>query len=121
MIAVPTAPAPQSRPTPSPRRRRNQRLTAAISGTIEMDWVIDIMTPKVMKKCHGWLMIPNSSMLTRYRAPPPIIILRAPYRSPSQPLTGAHSAATQVVDHQSAADHPDAPARTRRRDRSEGR
>ena len=95
ITAVPIPPAPQSRPITNPNLLRNQRLTAAMSGTIDIDCVIDNMTPNVRKKCQACVMIPINIMLDAYRSPPDIIINRGPYRSPNQPLIGENAAPTK--------------------------
>ena len=63
--AVPIPPAAHRMPMPSPRRRRNQPLTEAISGTIPSDCVSDSSTPKNRKNCHTSEMRLSSSILTR--------------------------------------------------------
>ena len=78
ITAVPIPPAPQSKPIARPNLLRNQRLTAAMSGTIDIDCVIDNMTPNVRKKCQASVMIPINTMLDAYRSPPDIIINRGP-------------------------------------------
>ena len=60
-----------------------------------MDWVRASINPKKRKKCHTWVTKPRRTMLPAYRTPAMIIICRPPYRSPSQPLTGANRAPTR--------------------------
>ena len=94
-MAVPKPPAAHRIPVPNPKRRRNQPLTDAIKGTMAMDWVSDSKNPKTMKNCHNSRTNPSNTMLTPYKMAPASIIRRAPYRSPSQPLTGAKIAPTR--------------------------
>ena len=51
--AAPSPPAPQES-VAGRDQRRNQPLTAAISGTRQMDWVKDSSTLKVKRKCQGY-------------------------------------------------------------------
>ena len=51
--AAPSPPAAQRIPVARPNRRRNQPLTAAMRGTMQMDWVSDSSTLKVRRKCQG--------------------------------------------------------------------
>src|SRR5215813_11982143 len=51
--APPSPPAAHRMPVARPKRRRNQPLTAAMRGTMQMDWVSDSSTLKVRRKCQG--------------------------------------------------------------------
>ena len=92
--AAPSPPAPQRIPVARPSRRRNQPLTAAISGTMQMDWVSDSSRLKVRRKCQGCRTSPSRTILPPYSTPHASIRHRAPYRSPNHPLTGEKSAPT---------------------------
>jgi hypothetical protein len=50
-------------PVPKPNRRRNQSLTEAISGTMQMDWVSARSRLKARRKCQGCRTSPNRNIL----------------------------------------------------------